>query len=1119
MKNIAILLTICLFGYYSFSQDEASNWYFGSNAGIRFNPDGSTTNLNNGRLNTIEGCATISDSNGNLLFYTDGITVWNKLHNPMPNGYGLYGDPSSSQSAIVVPKPNDPNIYYIFTVDTSNGQNDPDRGFNFSTVDMSLNGGLGDVLGTSKNYNLLQDSSEKISAVLKDCDTKSIWVITLASSTGASEENPIFNTFYAYEISSTGVSTSPVKSQVNVPISDYRGYLKLSPDGTKLACANASSGLYIFDFDTATGTVNNPTALTINFNPGGKPQVPYGVEFSQSNELLYVTAYYETPRDEFNNPSSQYGSLLQYDLTAPNINASETVIDHRQMYRGALQLGPNGKIYRSMSATYGLGSPYLSVINNPNARGATCDYRHNAVALSRTSRQGLPPFIASFFAEKINITQKTINITFLPLCIGENYTLKADDIPGATYTWTKDGTILPDNNFELIISQPGEYKVVVETIDGDCNALEGEALVSYFDPPIANQPNDALICDDDNDDTYAFDLTTINSEILGSQDPTVYEVKYFRSQQDADLNQNEIKNLFNATSTPQTIFTRVGLFENNTCFDTSISFTVQVYKTPIISAIKDLKACDNETPTDPDTSNGLTDIDLHQIDADILGPQNSSDYTITYHKTTSDAQNRTGVLNYAYTNQTAFDETIYARIENKLHTDCYSISDPIHLIVDPLPAFSNTTLIQCDEDGVVDGRTIFNLFEAKGELTNQLPNRSVWFYTNIKDAENGTNEIQNPINFQNTNNPQSIYVQVVNNTTLCFEVAELILEVSTTRMDDYVAPALCDEVGSEDGINEFNLTDIEADMQALNGFTYPITFYETYNDALLEQNVLEMSYTNTTPYSQTIYARAENNNACYGISKVLLTVNKLPNIETEALTYYCLNTYPQKITLNAAVWNDSPSNYTYKWSTGEDTYEIQINDLGTYSVTVTNANGCSKDRTITVEPSNIATFNATPFEVKDASTNNTVTVFVSGEGIYQYALYDQYNQTIYRDYQDSDRFENVFPGIYTVNVRDIKNNCGTVQQQVSVIGFPKFFTPNNDGVHDTWQIYGISGMFQPNSKILIFDRLGKLIKELDPLGEGWDGSFKGNMMPTDDYWFAVTLQDGRIFKNHFTLKR
>ena len=166
---------------------------------------------------------------------------------------------------------------------------------------------------------------------------------------------------------------------------------------------------------------------------------------------------------------------------------------------------------------------------------------------------------------------------------------------------------------------------------------------------------------------------------------------------------------------------------------------------------------------------------------------------------------------------------------------------------------------------------------------------------------------------------------------------------------------------------------------------------------------------------------------------------------------------------------------------------------------------------MTVLPSNIATI--TNINIVDASNNNTLTVLVTGEGDYEYAIDNEFGP-----YQDSNVFENVAPGLHTVYVRD-KNDCGIVDEIVSVIGFPKYFTPNNDGFHDYWQVYGITPQFQAESVIYIFDRQGKLLKELDPLSRGWDGTLNGYKLPSSDYWFAVTLEDGRVFKSHFTLKR
>jgi len=901
MKKIALFLISCLVSLSSSAQSEAANWYFGFGGGIKFNQGNNTvSSVSDGQLFTNEGCASISDNSGNLLFYTDGTRVWNKNHVTMMNGNGLFGDSSSTQSAIIVPKPNDPNIYYIFTVDNNLDGNN--FGLNYSEVDITLDDGLGAV--TTKNTNLLQRCSEKITAVLKNCITKSIWVLTFAPQDGSTGN---YDTFYAFEVDDLGVSNPPVTSPFTLNISDARGYLKLSPDGTKVANANVNDGMYLYDFDVSTGIVSNQIELFISGSNGSS----YGVEFSPNSQLLYVNASndffdQENPANN-NNPTNHSSSLLQYDLLAADIQSSATVIDDRQLYRGALQLGPNGKIYRALSATYNIGLPNLGVINNPNSLGVSCNYQHNAISVSpNNSTQGLPPFIASFFNEQIDIIKNGESITNLSLCVNDFYTLTAEQITGATYTWTVDGNPLPETDFDLEISSSGHYEVYIDPNNGDC-AIEGEAYVIY-----------------------------------------------------------------------------------------------------------------NENPE-------------------------------------------------------AFNET----------------------------------LLQCDEDGTVDGLTVFNLNQANSTLTNGVAGLSTKFYTDAaRTAEVDGNA------FTNITNPQTIYVDVINDKTGCTSTSELTLSVSLTDSGD-TELIECDDDGSEDGLHHFNLND--ADNAIVNGLPAGLTiaYYETYDDALLEVNSLGTSFTNTNPYTQTIYARVENANDCYGISEVLLTVNELPNIEPEALTYYCLNTFPTTIPLNAAVINDDPLNYTYNWSTGESTYQIDINQVGTYTVNVTNVNGCTKLRTITVEPSNIATFET--IEVIDASQNNIITVLVSGEGTYEYQLLDE-NDAIYAPYQESNTFENIYPGIYTVLVRDIKNNCGIVQDEVSVIGFPKFFTPNNDGIHDTWQILGISNMFQPNTNIRIFNRFGKLIKQLNPLGIGWDGLFNGQKLPADDYWFAVTLQDGRILKNHFTLK-
>jgi len=1104
MKKIfSLILLITSLGLHA--QQEAANWYFGENAGIRFDAAASTvTALTDGQLNTREGCSSISDANGNLLFYSDGTLVWNRNHNVMLNGNGLFGDSSSTQSAIIVAKPGDPDIYYIFTVDTQLQNQPPSEGLNYSEVDMTLDGGLGGV--TVKNANLLGNSSEKISAVLKDCVSRSLWVISFANATGTSAP---YNTYHAFEVTSAGVNTTAVTSTFPINVQDRRGYLKFSPDGTKMVCANsdgeflgsasANWSLLLYDFDVATGIVSNQLELQVS----GTANKAYGVEFSPNNELLYV---HSSNNAGFNAPATAHTSVLtQFNLVAADIQASEVTLDSRNLYRGGLQLGPDGRIYRALSTNYNIGQPFLGVITSPDVVGPGANYQHNAISLNgRNSTQGLPPFDQSIFNTKIDIIRNGLSITNLDLCDGDIYTLLADDILGASYTWTLDGNPLAETDFDLDVTQGGLYEVVIDPNNGDCE-IEGEATVNYFTNPLASQPIDINICDDDNDGIWSFDFMTLDTQVLNGQDPATYEVKYFGSQTDADANMNEIIGTYLNTANPQEIFVRIHNIGNNNCYDTT-SFFVEVFDTPLANMVNNIVECDDAA--DGVNTNGQKDLDLTALMPTVLDTQDPADFTVTFHSSQADADTNTAALPSPYYNATPFSETIFVRIENNANTNCFD-TDSFTYTVNPIPVSFDETLIQCDEDGTVDGLTAFNLTQADGVITGGAADVATSFHLTLTDAQNGTAAIDGT-DFSNTVNPQIIFVQVADVNTGCFSVAELTLDVSVTNITDALL-TVCDDDGTEDGLHEFTLTD--ADTIVLNGTPPGVTlsYYETYDDALLEMNPIGPTYTNDTAYSQIIYARAENANACYGIGEVQLTVFELPDIEIAEDIIYCLNTFPDTIALNAGLNAGVPADYSYLWSTGEMTHDIQVNAPGSYTVTVTNANNCTKDRTITVLPSNTATF--TDIEVTDASSNNTVTVFVSGEGDYEFSLDDPIGP-----YQDSNLFENVAAGLHTVYVRD-KNDCGIVEQLVSVIGFPKYLTPNNDGFHDTWQVYGLTAQFQPNTKIFIYNRYGKLLKQLDPLGDGWDGTFNGKPLPSNDYWFAITLQDGRVFKSHFTLKR
>ncbi|MFK7746775.1 MAG: T9SS type B sorting domain-containing protein [Kordia sp.] len=427
---------------------------------------------------------------------------------------------------------------------------------------------------------------------------------------------------------------------------------------------------------------------------------------------------------------------------------------------------------------------------------------------------------------------------------------------------------------------------------------------------------------------------------------------------------------------------------------------------------------------------------------------------------------------------------------------------PITGTIFGLPNTQDISIVQC---GATSGITIFNLFESNQEVAaGIIQDRQVRYYTDSALTDEITTSA-----YTNTSNPQIVYAKITDLVSGCENTAEVTLQVSSNAVNNAIL-SVCD-TNEELGFTEFNLS--EADSQITAGLPddITVTYYETLDDALLLSNPLANQFTNTTAYGQTIYARLEQNGGCYGIGEVLLNVLNLPSIETEEIVYYCVNFSPQLITLYSGITNDV-SNYTFAWSTGETTPDIQVNQIGNYTVEVTRIGGCTKTKTILVQPSNIATIGT--IQIDDISDVNVVTVMVSGEGEYVFALDDPNGI-----YQESNIFQNVSAGFHTVYIKDIKNNCGIVAEDIAVIGYPRFFTPNNDGINDTWQLKGIANALQTNSQVYIYDRYGKLLRVLINSEDAWNGNINGAQMPSSDYWFSVQLQDGRTFTGHFTLKR
>ena len=446
----SILLLFCIFTIHSlhaeksYMSKESFNWYFGGNAAITF----STTDLSpvamaGSQIFTMEGCATISDSRGNLLFYTDGFYIWNKDHEYMDNGTDLNGSYSSTQSAIIVKDPGNEDLYYIFTVDYQIG----DRGFCYSIVDITKDNGLGSVI--EKNKKLVRETTEKLTCA-QHKNGKDIWVIMHGWDN---------NRFYVFRVIENGLQTSPVISDVGMVHSGGQlsneanenkvGYLRCSPDGTKLACAiRLMQTVQIFDFDNETGVISNPKELTDT-----KFDHPYGLEFSPDSRLLYVSKL--TTKDRL------YQIDLSYHTEQEMIQNSVAidVIPEEGDYLGGIQTGPNGKVYVAQSST-----KYLAVINNPNEKGTSCDFQLSAVDLgSGKCYQGLPNFTQLDFSANVFIAGLD------HFCEGDTVHLVAEittTLEIDSYLWKgPNGPI--SNTDELIIpnitkNDEGTYSIEVE---------------------------------------------------------------------------------------------------------------------------------------------------------------------------------------------------------------------------------------------------------------------------------------------------------------------------------------------------------------------------------------------------------------------------------------------------------------------------------------------------------------------------------------------------------------------------------------------------------------------------------------------------------------------------------
>ncbi|QDW22987.1 T9SS type B sorting domain-containing protein [Flavobacterium sp. KBS0721] len=433
-------------------------------------------------------------------------------------------------------------------------------------------------------------------------------------------------------------------------------------------------------------------------------------------------------------------------------------------------------------------------------------------------------------------------------------------------------------------------------------------------------------------------------------------------------------------------------------------------------------------------------------------------------------------------------------------TSCVFIG---HIKIEYAPEIlsANTSLLQCDDD--TDGITVFNLTKVNDIVKNNVPEIvNKGYYESLADAKAKTNPILNPEQYTNKIVDQIVYARIENEYG-CFAIAEITLKISSTTIPDQAPIATCDGDDNQDGLYQFDLAE-EVTPQVSTGLptTLVFNYYLNTNDALNETNKLPNIFKNNVAFSQIIYAKATNGADCFDIVPIELVVNTFdpPNFEEET-KILCKG---EEITLDVTTGFAS-----YLWNTGSTNTSIEVNTAGDYFVVVTDVNGCQKTKKFKVVLSEPALI--TEAIVKDFSgIDNSVLIQYTGVGNYEFSLEGNI-------FQDNPLFTGVKPGIYNALAK-YKNGCGLSNSfLLYVLDYPRFFTPNGDGYNDLWFITNFDTL--PDYKIFIFDRYGKLLKQMNQNSAGWTGIYNGQQLPADDYWFTLQFVDGKIVKGHFSLKR
>jgi gliding motility-associated-like protein len=631
----------------------------------------------------------------------------------------------------------------------------------------------------------------------------------------------------------------------------------------------------------------------------------------------------------------------------------------------------------------------------------------------------------------------------------------------------------------------GKYTVIatITAKDGSVETLTEK--IDSKEPPKAYGINNIYACESvaDTGISNSFDVSTITQQVLGGQTDKAITFIDEKGNKYASL-----PNPFtNTIKDREKITVRVSHKDNLCCYSET-TFDLIVNPMPNLPAVSDLIVCDNDT-------DGFGQFNLKSVETLIIG--SSTDIKVEFYH--QNGQKIVAPFN-AITNLITNEEIVKVKAINT-NTNCYNESS-FKLIVSTLPTANPLKeILGCDDnnDGISEYFDTSNIESIV--LGNQTEMKVSYF--------NATgNQLPSPLPnpYKNTTkNKETIAVRVTNSLTNCYAETSLVLKTaSQPQINKPANKYACDE---DNGFASFDMSNLETEIIG-NQSGLKISYFDSTGNLL--PSPLPASFKNTQSKFQTIKVKVESevNSLCNSETSFDIIVNDLPNVKIER-TYFLCNLEPS---LHLIIDNDLDS-YSWKFQESDvisNTNEANLVNAGKYTLVVGKIQNniyCENNFEFELIRSTLPTIKEVNY--KELSDNNFIEIISTSDGNLEYSI-DGVN------YQESKYFPDIQGGNYIAYIRD-KEGCGEDSKEVTIIDYPKFFTPNNDGHNDIWQIKSLNKF--PNSRISIFDRYGKLLTELTENDFGWNGFYNGKEMPSDDYWFKANLNSTLIFSGHFALKR